>query len=684
MVGDAGTILKTKDGGKTWDKQESGTRENLYAVHFSDSTFGMAVGTNGMILSTLDCGKNWKIVSSGRKDTLRGLSILTRRKIIAVGDTGTIIKSFDGGNNWVYEPIPGFRSNLNDVYFPAPDFGVIVGDSFPPFGGPPIVFSGDSGATFSPWGGGNTALTGINLNSAWMPEKDPDKAVLVGDQGTIVSTTTKGQSFSTPISPVTVDISDVWFFDDKNGFASGPNGTLLRTKDCGDTWSLVIVPSPLNRDIITVIFPDSSKGYFGGSNGLLFGTDDGGLSFTPYQSGVFPNLTDVTFLDDSFGIAVGGFGTILHTANGGNDWIAPPIPPTFHPFESATTARLADQRSKLWAAGGTFGDSARIFCSSDSGMSWKPQPVPSPFKFFDITFRDSLNGFAVGLNGVIYCTRNGGKTWVRKNGNTANWLLDADMPSDSCAYIVGGFGTILRTKDFGNNWTPLSSGTQEWLTSVSFLDDSFGVAVGNHGVILRTQDRGDSWFDISPNQISIDFTSVSLSRGNFTSNKNGSGDISITAVGFNGTIFFSPDFGDTWIEQQSKTKFPLWGSFFLDSLKGWAVGEFGTILHTNGHFTSTVSIEDELERPSLADMGLCYPNPAYTSTTIPFQLKAPAQVHLAIYDMNGRLVKTLIQEKMPVGEHKHEVEVEELSEGFYLYRLSVGEDFFVKRMIVLD
>lgn len=687
MVGDAGTILKTKDGGLTWDRLRSNTRLDLYAVSFLDSVNSMVVGEDGTILSTNDCGKTWKTLVSGRNDTLRGLSYLSKKIIIAVGDTGTIIKSRDGGDTWVYEPIPNFRPNLNGIHFPTPDFGVICGDSFPPFGGPPIILSEDSGSTFSPYGGGNPGLAGINLNSVWVPEKDPDKAVLVGDKGLIVSTTTRGQTWSMPITPVTVDISDVWFFNGDNGFATGPNGTILRTTDCGNTWSLITPPSPLNRNIITVIFPDSANGYFGGSNGLLFGTNDLGGTFNQFQRAFFPNITDVTFLDDSFGIAVGRQGIVLRTLNGGNDWI-PPLGSDFFTLddlESSTTTRLPDQRSIFWAASGNFGDSAEVFCTRDTFKSWKKLPIPSPLKFFDITFYDSLKGFAVGLNGAIYCTQNGGKSWVKKNGGTNNWLLDVAMPSDSCAYVVGGFGSIIRTKDFGNQWEPLSSGTQEWLTTVSFLDDSFGVAAGNHGVVLRTQDAGRTWKDISiRSRLSVDFTASYMYRNGTGAFKNGGYGVSLIVVGFDGSIFFSPDFGDTWVEQDSRTRFPLQGCFFLDSLKGWAVGDFGTILHTNGHLPPTVSIDEEFDRPPLANMGLCYPNPAYTRTTIPFELTQTAGVHLALYDWNGRLIETLIHEKMPPGEYKKELEVEHLSEGFYLYRLQAGEEVFVNRIIVLD
>ena len=375
----------------------------------------------------------------------------------------------------------------------------------------------------------------------------------------------------------------------------------------------------------------------------------------------------------------------MRTEDGGNEWIPPKAQDffTLDDLEAVTTTTIPEQRNNYWVGGGNFGDSSRIFFSCDSGSTWTPQPIRSPDKLFGIEFRDSLRGFAVGLNGATYCTRNGGRTWMKKNSNTTNWLLDVEIPSDSCVFIAGGFGTVIKSKDFGDTWTPTNTGTQEWLTTVSFLDDSFGMAAGNHGTILRTDDGGDNWVDVSNLRVNdLDYTGLSLSRGNFGSNKKG--DIGVTVVGFGGEIYFSPDFGDTWIEQNSGTKFPLQSCYFLDSLKGWAVGRFGTIIHTDMQFSPPVSIDDQLERPSIAHMGLCYPNPAYTTTTIPFQLKQAAEVHLELYDWNGGLIKTLVHEKLPAGEHQQEVDVEALAEGYYVYMLRVGGEVFVRRMIVLD
>ncbi len=679
FAGDAGTILKSKDGGQTFTRQKTFTRENLYSIFFIGTRCGMAVGTNGTILKTTDCGNTWKKLSSGRKDTLRGISLLSSQSAIAVGDTGTILRTRDGGDTWVYDPLPGFKPNLNGISFPTPDFGVIVGDSFPPFGGPPIIVSEDSGDTFNPYGPGNPSLAGININSVFVPEKDPDKAVLVGDKGVIVSTTTKGTTWSTPISNVTVDISNVWFFDGDNGFATGPNGTILRTKDCGDTWSLII--SPIKRDLNTVIFPknDTLNGFFGGAHGIIYRTLDGGLTVDPIGTGFRPNLTAVTFLDDSFGIATGHQGAILRTENAGNDWLPVQTGLNFD-WESL---QFEPTKRRLWLAGGIFGDSARIAFSDDDGLNWTPQPIPSPVKLFDIAFSDSLNGTAVGPSGWLWVTKDGGKNWFLKFTGITDWFLSTAMPSDTTTFVVGGNGTILRSVDGGNTFVAVASGTSEWLTHVSFLDDSVGMACGNHGVVLRTRDRGNTWEDVSPvPNITFDFTGLSLFRGLGVSNRSSKDAFSVTLVGQNGIILNSDDSGDTWTQDNSQTNCPIADCFFTDSLTGTVVGAFGMILRTDSRGVR-VGIEDGLEQTfPVPQLGQNYPNPATGITQIPFTLPFSTIAQLTVYDLNGREVARLVDQPLPRGVHRYAWDTQGLTPGMYIYRLDAGGQVMSKKMMV--
>ncbi|MEL6673604.1 MAG: YCF48-related protein [Bacteroidota bacterium] len=698
MVGDAGTIIKSKDGGDTWDVKQSKTRQDLYAIASFGLDCAVAVGTDGVILQTKDCGETWNHLNSGRKDTLRGISLLSTLVMVAVGDTGTILRSIDGGLSWNYQPFPGLRSNLNGVQFPtlSSGLGAIVGDSMLGFGGPPIIVSEDSGVSYVPWGGGQSTFESKSFSEVWMPKADPNKAVLVGKRGLIMNTHDAGLSWNAPLSGTTVDIKDVFFFTDKDGFAVGPGGVMLRTRNCGDSWE--VIPTPILGDIITVSFPKDSTGVFGGGNGGLFRTPDGGSSFEPLWSGFRPDLTAITFLDDSFGIAVGGGGSILRTENAGQDWLPGPLVTT-DPFEGITSTPIFGIGSadpighNIWIAGGRFGSFGRIYHSADSGKTFKPQPVFALSKFFDITFRDSLNGLAVGLSGMIFCTKDGGKTWTQKTSGTNKWLLDVEWTNDSSAFIAGGEGTLLHTTDGGQSWSPLNSGTQEWLTSVAFLDDSFGIATGNHGVILRTEDAGQNWQDVSPSPglfkfnggFIPDFTGISFRADiNFEGRGVNPKDVSAVAVGYAGTIAFTPDGGDSWSLQDSKTGFPITDVFFTDSLHGTVVGHRGTILRNDSLVETTVSLEPEVFDQGLPEgpLGLAYPNPVLHQTRIPFTVPHRAPVDLRVFDIQGRMVSQLVNESLPAGDFTYTWTPADLPSGIYIYRLQIGHQSWSRRLVL--
>ena len=75
-MGLGGTILTTQDGGKTWNKQESGTDENLYHVALdADGKRGIAVGSDGTILISQNGGTTWnnqEKVYEARRERLLG------------------------------------------------------------------------------------------------------------------------------------------------------------------------------------------------------------------------------------------------------------------------------------------------------------------------------------------------------------------------------------------------------------------------------------------------------------------------------------------------------------------------------------------------------------------------------------------------------------------------------------
>ena len=64
-----------------------------------------------------------------------------------------------------------------------------------------------------------------------------------------------------------------------------------------------------------------------------------------------------------------------------------------------------------------------------------------------------------------------------------------------------------------------------------------------------------------------------------------------------------------------------------------------------------------------------YPNPVVHSTTISYKLAEPARVHLAVYDMQGRVIATLVNAYQESGVYHYEYKPGSLRKGSYLLRL---------------
>ncbi len=68
-----------------------------------------------------------------------------------------------------------------------------------------------------------------------------------------------------------------------------------------------------------------------------------------------------------------------------------------------------------------------------------------------------------------------------------------------------------------------------------------------------------------------------------------------------------------------------------------------------------------------------YPNPFNHSTQISFDLPKSSFVNLSIYDINGRLVKTIVNETMPLGNHRFTCGFSPFASGIYFYSLTTGD-----------
>ncbi|EQB63003.1 MAG: hypothetical protein RBG1_1C00001G0582 [candidate division Zixibacteria bacterium RBG-1] len=92
--------------------------------------------------------------------------------------------------------------------------------------------------------------------------------------------------------------------------------------------------------------------------------------------------------------------------------------------------------------------------------------------------------------------------------------------------------------------------------------------------------------------------------------------------------------------------------------------------------------------PEKFSLGQNYPNPFNLETKISFSLTEEAEVSLKIYNIKGQLVKTLLHERKQIGNYTvswngTNQSGETVASGLYLYRLSVEDKSFTKKMSLL-
>ncbi|HEY5925681.1 MAG TPA: YCF48-related protein [Kofleriaceae bacterium] len=92
VVGDAGQIRVSTNGGASWQSQASGTSENLYAVHFADAMHGAAVGRRGTVIVTADGGAHWTARPLG-KDVYLGAVFVDATTVTIAGEAGLVATS---------------------------------------------------------------------------------------------------------------------------------------------------------------------------------------------------------------------------------------------------------------------------------------------------------------------------------------------------------------------------------------------------------------------------------------------------------------------------------------------------------------------------------------------------------------------------------------------------------------
>lgn len=129
------------------------------------------------------------------------------------------------------------------------------------------------------------------------------------------------------------------------------------------------------------------------------------------------------------------------------------------------------------------------------------------------------------------------------------------------------------------------------------------------------------------------------------------------------------------------------GFQFEFSMEGTQEGDvaLGTIIFDelvlfSGEYSDVERIP--LQAPARFQLSQNYPNPFNGRTAIDYSLAHPQNVLLKLFDVTGREVGTLVNGRMPAGAHTVYLDASDYPSGVYLYKLMIGNESRVQRMIL--
>ena len=195
----------------------------------------IAVGERGTLLASRDSGRSWRASQpgAGRAVTLTGVAALSEQVLVAVGHDGWILRSGDAGQTWqekhydadLGEPLLGVWS--------ADGKRVVAYGSYGKF-----LVSDDAGEH---WAAREMPGDGAHFNGL---DGDADgRQMLVGEQGLVLRSSDGGQHWQQLAAFYNGSLFGVVRLSANSWLAYGMRGHVFRSRDFGDSWERVEVGS---------------------------------------------------------------------------------------------------------------------------------------------------------------------------------------------------------------------------------------------------------------------------------------------------------------------------------------------------------------------------------------------------------------------------------------------------------
>ncbi|HVN49493.1 MAG TPA: T9SS type A sorting domain-containing protein [Bacteroidota bacterium] len=391
-------------------------------------------------------------------------------------------------------------------------------------------------------------------------------------------------------------------------------------------------------DIITCLTTNEVELFAGTSKGTIFSTADNGSTWTLRDSG----LTCTSIFTVAFQGSVLFAGTdsgVCKSTNNGNLW-------------SKSSEGLSQSSIHAIAVNDTFIFAATdhgIFRSSDSGRYWhEADSGLTSTRVSSLAISDT-NLIAGTAGGGVFISKDNGRYWSGVYSRPGSFSVGKLLVNNAMVYASFGYAPpyvayyagVCVSNDYGNSWK---------------LGYSYGSIEGAGMIVYDFASSGTQLFEAASFQAfgNPSINGVFLSRDSAMSWSNvstGLQDSNVCSLAISGSWLFAGTYqAGVWKRSLSEM---------------------------------IASISDHNTLPEKFLLLQNYPNPFNPTTTIRYQLPAASNVSLKVYDILGREVAFLVNEKQNAGAHQVSFNANKLSSGAYFYKIQAGTYISVKKMVLL-
>jgi hypothetical protein len=235
---------------------------------------------------------------------------------------------------------------------------------------------------------------------------------------------------------------------------------------------------------------------------------------------------------------------------------------------------------------------------------------------------------------------------------------------------AGTLGGVFMSTNNGTNWTVKNGGLSgSGLLVHSLASNASNIFAGTEGGIYLSTNSGTNW-------ISRGLTNLTVTQMIFI----GSNLIATTSSG----IYSSTNNGLNWLNQYTGFSIAPGASSIVYTNQYFFVGTVGQSVWRRD--SSDIFTNLKIHYSGLPDEYLLfqnYPNPFNPTTIIQYALPKFSFIKLEIFDMLGRKIETLVNEKQTAGVYETKFNASQYQNGVYFYRLTAEGFRETKKMILI-